>query len=238
MSTSAASELHRYFSDTRNEINNNRRVKAKVAINGGTNPFGEQLNAEGKRISLSSHKEIEISKNLTEDFVLVVKHPMAFTALLPLLKGVFPIYATIRNPLSCILSWNSISAPVSSGRAPQAEARDKVLEEKLSSEPDLTARQVLIADWMFKRYILDLPIRSIIKYEDIISTNGANLSSIVKAKIPADISLQSMNANKLYSRELVTNLTNRLLNHCGAWSAFYSEQDIYNLNKELLNRTD
>ncbi len=234
----AVSELNRYFSETREKILVDGFVGTKVVAGGGSNPFGSVRDTSGKRVSLSRHEMLEVTKKLTSEFTLIIKHPMLITALLPVLKESFPVYATIRNPLANILSWNSVSAPVSIGRVPAAEARDLELKQRLDSESNCINRQLLISDWMFRRYKDELPSRSVIRYEDIVSSDGGSLSVIDGAEIIGGFGLQSKNVNKLYSRDLVAELMEKLTQYPGAWSEFYSNDDVVDLGSELLNRLE
>ena len=60
-------------------------------------------------------------KELTEDFLLVVKHPAAFSAMLPTLSQHYPCFAAVRNPISVLGSWNSVAYPIHRGHIPAAD---------------------------------------------------------------------------------------------------------------------
>jgi hypothetical protein len=62
---------------------------------------------------------IGVGKELDHDFLLVVKDPPMFTALLPVLAQRFP--TVVLNPLAVLASWNSVDVPARGGRVPKAD---------------------------------------------------------------------------------------------------------------------
>ena len=62
------------------------------------------------------------------NFLLVVKQPALFSALLPVLAQRFPCYAVVRNPLSVLASWNSVDHKVREGHSRGAELSTRGLE--------------------------------------------------------------------------------------------------------------
>ena len=95
------------------------------------NPVANKYSDSGLRRRIVIRTEIAINKDLEPDFLLAVKHPAAFTALLDSLVERFPVYATIRNPLSVLSSWNSVALPVQTGHIPAAENLDHKLKQML-----------------------------------------------------------------------------------------------------------
>ena len=106
----------------------------------GDNLFARQKAADGLRPFHATHGAIRFDKPLTSGLQLIIKHPAAFTALLPELAGRFPCYAVIRNPLSALASWNSTKMPVNDGRAPAAEQHDPRLK-RVGSQSSLAKHQ-------------------------------------------------------------------------------------------------
>jgi hypothetical protein len=80
---------------------------------------------DGLRRDDSSYGTVSFTKALTPDFLLVLKHPSAFTALLEL--RTFPSFAIVRNPLAILGSWNSVQMGFRDGHAPIAEQLDPTL---------------------------------------------------------------------------------------------------------------
>lgn len=166
----------------------------------------EYLNTDFKsnsRIDKMEHGEIHFDKQLSESFDLFIKDPTLFTVLLPELINSIPTYAIIRNPLSVFLSWNSVPFKISNGRIPPAEMFDKNLSDKLNNESNLLDRQGIILQWYFNNYLEHLNENSIIKYEEIISTQGRVLSKLGVNATELNIDLLDRNTNILYSRQIV-----------------------------------
>lgn len=85
----------------------------------------------GARKLRASQNEIIFDKDLSDDFLLCIKHNPPFTALLDNLNERYPCYAIFRNPLATMASWNSVALPVSDGHAPAAEVLDTDLSLQL-----------------------------------------------------------------------------------------------------------
>ncbi|MDD2814219.1 MAG: hypothetical protein PHP00_00550 [Thiotrichaceae bacterium] len=171
--------------------------------------------------------EVTIDKTLTEEFTLCIKHPAAFTALLPVLHPYFSCYALIRNPLAILASWNSVQMPMEQGHAPMAEQLDSTLADTLSACPDKWERQLRLLHWFFQQYAQFLPSERIIRYEDIITSEGLCLNSIVPT-IGRNITvLRSKNTQ--YDVDLMQQLAEKLLSSTGSYWDFYQKTDIEKL---------
>ncbi len=107
------------------------------------NPVAGEISSDGLRKGEAILGEIDFAKDLPVNFTLVVKHPSAFAALLPDLAKRFSTFATIRNPVAVLSSWNSVSMPVRDGRAPKGEKMDPELQARLESIPERLDRQVI-----------------------------------------------------------------------------------------------
>src|SRR5205823_4866217 len=161
------------------------------------NPISDQYAAEGLRPALAARGEIRIDKDLDADFLLVIKHPAAFTALLETLLGRYACYAVMRNPLSVLVSWNTIAVPVQQGHAPAAEKLDGKLAQALAAIDDRVGRQLHLLSWFYEKYDRLLPRESILRYEDTVATRGKSLSAITPLAAGLDEALESKNANKV-----------------------------------------
>jgi hypothetical protein len=190
------------------------------------NPFSNERLATGKRRSLVSHGTIQIDKPLTDNFLLVIKHPIAFTAALEQLQEHFPSHAIVRNPLATLASWNSVAVPVADGHAPAAEQLDLRLREELARLTDKTDRQLHLLSWCFEKYGRLLPRSSVIRYEEIIGTGGGALYPITPQAIKLNQPLASKNLNSLYDREGMLRLGEKLLASDGAYWDFYSRESV------------
>jgi hypothetical protein len=117
---------------------------------------------------------VTIDRVLDADFSLVIKHPAAFTALLPLLHSRFDSFATVRHPIAVLLSWAETPFPIADGHAPAAERLDPELADRLGRVEDVEARQIELLCWFFERFRL-LPQGHVLPYEAIIASKGSLL---------------------------------------------------------------
>ena len=201
-------------------------------INAGsvpTNSFAPSNAAGIPRKSICNLSTMNVGKPLREDFTLVIKHPGYFTADLQCLRGRFPCFANIRNPLSVLLSWNTTSIKVHAGRLPMAEAFAPDLRAALDREPDVLFRQIAILDWCFSQYARLLPPENIIRYEDTIATGGKTLSLLAKEAGDLDERLSSENRNTLYDWKTAHPLAEALIKRRGAYLDFYGPEQILGL---------
>lgn len=186
----------------------------------------------GKRIRVLDGRLVQINKKLSNDFSLAIKQPAFFTAILQDLvaSGLFNCFAVVRNPLSVLLSWNSVDMPVSQGRVPAAEAFSPELKQQLDLITDIYDRQIFLLDWFFQQYKSYLPSRHIIFYEETIKSNGKSLGSINPLAYRLNETLSSKNDNHLYSKILKQILLEKLLSKKeGAFWGFYSEEQLVSL---------
>lgn len=185
--------------------------------------------SDGRRGTQTTRDDIVVDKLLSPSFTLCVKHPSGFSALLDLLADRYPCYAIVRNPLSVLASWNSVSFPVSRGHAPAAERVDRQLQLDLAEIEDLHDRQLHLLSWFFSRYRDHLPDNHVIRYEDIVANGGTVLHTIVPAAATLREPLQSQNVNTLYNRDLMRALGHKLLQTDGAYWHYFSRESVEKL---------
>lgn len=181
---------------------------------------------------------IHFKKRLSDEYLLCIKHNAGFTVLLDDLTEYFPCFAVVRNPLSVLASWNGIDFPVRNGHSLAAERIDAVLRRKLSSISDRYERQLHILSWFFEKYDSALPRDHVIYYEDIIMSRGKALEKIFGAAGSFDedlknMSLKSMNLNKLYNKDLMLKLGEKLLKTDGAFWKFYTRASVEQLMMKI-----
>lgn len=227
--TSLIKEIQLFFEQQRRQIFDKKCATSK-STQGGVpdNPMAGVDLITGKRIRVLDGNSINIDKNLEVGFNLLIKQPSFFTAILSDLIEHYPCYAIIRNPLSVLLSWNSVEMPVSQGRAPAAELFDPVLRNLLDSEKDIYNRQIKLLNWFFQQYLNFLPKNAVIYYEKIINTQGKILKCIAKSANTLNSDLQSKNKNPVYPIVLKELLIERLYsntNNDAIWE-FYTKEDI------------
>jgi hypothetical protein len=205
-------------------------VAVSKSVNGAVpdNSVGDRDNA-GSRKQLVNGRTIAIAKPLTKEFTLGIKHPVFFTAMLESVNKYFRCVAVIRNPLSVLLSWNSVTFPVSQGRTPVGEAFDPKLAALLREERDRTSRQLILLAWFYERYLRVLSPQQVIRYEDIVASNGKALAVVMRAASDLNESLSSRNENRLYDPSIKQGIAARLLGSSGAYWEFYSRHDVTQL---------
>jgi ribosome-associated protein YbcJ (S4-like RNA binding protein) len=223
-------EIYRFFMEMRKSILNQRiAISKQVGGKVPDNPVSNRYSESGLRRSIASPSKIAIDKKVSPDFLLVIKHPSAFTATLESLVKRFPCYAVIRNPLSVLTSWNSVSFPVETGHAPAAETLDLQLKKTLSEIEDKIERQLHLLSWFFGKFHRVLPDESILRYEHIVSSGGKALSAITSYALLLNENLENKNKNILYHLDTMKLLGERLLNSKGAYWEFYSKENIESL---------
>ena len=205
-----------------------RQIQGRIPDNN----FGDDKNPDsGLRTNLVSIGTVDINKQLEPNFLLVIKEPGIFTAILKNLVEQFPTFAIIRNPLAVLASWNTVPFHVTKGRTPVARL-DSALAQGLAQIKDRIDRQIYILSWFYEQYRIFLPDPSILRYETIIASGGKALSVIQSQIQMVQHSLKSKNLNPLYDREMMLVLGDKLLKSEGAFWKFYSRESVEILLKE------
>jgi hypothetical protein len=197
------------------------QVKGKVTAD----IFSGQVSSGGTREFKATMGTVSVRQKLSADFTLVMKHNLGFAAIMSVLAPEFSCFGIIRNPLSVLASWRTISTPLSRGHAPVAEMIDLKLAAELSKISDETNRQIHILNWLFDNFSKALPEDRIIRYEDVIASGGDRLKIIVpSAEFSED--LASRNRNPLYDRSSLEQLWNRLRRNDGIYRRYYPIDEI------------
>jgi hypothetical protein len=226
--------IERFCDEQRTSIHECKRAVSKN-VDGAVpdNPFGADRSDAGLRQMVASKSEIVVDKELSQDFMLVIKHPAAFTAVLEGLIKCFPVYAVIRNPLATLASWNSIEVNVHNGYAPAAERLDPNLKAQLAAIDDTLDRQIHLLGWFHEQFRRYLPERSIIRYESVIESGGSALSVVRPEAANLSEPLEIRNTSKLYDYQAMLRIGKRLLNSEGAYWEFYTKESVEHLLSEL-----
>ena len=232
--TAIANVIETFCAETRQSLHEHGYAMSKhVGGHIPDNVAADQVNRSGIRLRHTEHGRVFVEKPLSKDFVLAIKHPVAFSALLETLTQRFECFAIIRNPLATLASWNSLAwLNVGKGHAPIGEKLDPQLRYALAAEPDAIERQLHILEWFYTRFGRILSDRAIIKYEDLIASRGRELAPFFPAAAEFDENLSSKNVNKFYDRALMVDLGERLLRRKGVIWDFYSKSDVENLIAE------
>lgn len=186
----------------------------------------------GLRQSVVEQGQISFNKALSADFTLCIKHNGQFTGMLPSLADRYNISAVIRNPLAVLCSWNTIKFGPRDGRMYAAEKINPELADCLASHGDRYQRQLALLSWFYERYAECLKADQIIRYEDLVSSNGRVLASCVKQAATLDEPLSSSNLS-YHDRKLSAMLASMLLESEGAFWQFYSHQSVVELAEKL-----
>lgn len=194
----------------------------------------DQRQGSGLRVRLAHKGVIEVDKQLSPDFLLVMKHNSAFAGVLDRLVRRLPVYAVVRNPLSILSSWQTVPFPIQRGHANLAERFDPSLAHDLAAIPDRLDRQFHLLSWFFARFIDYLPASAVIRYEDIVASGGAALEVVTAQAAHLQEPLSSRNAASVYDPEQVRRIGERLLDTEGPWWQLYSRDSV----RELLRSFD
>lgn len=178
--------------------------------------------------------EVYFDKELSPDFDLFIKHNAGFSLLMPEIMDVFPCYAMIRNPLAILGSWRSVNVPVSRGRVAKSKKLLPEFHNDIERHIGLLEKQLFILSWYYNQY-KTLPSSHIIRYEDLIQTNGQILSELTSGHYNLGEDLKSKNRNPVYDDDLIIQLGEALLKSDGAYWNFYDKVDVENLLEAYLN---
>jgi hypothetical protein len=226
--------IKRFCDEQRESIHARGRATSKNV--GGSitdNHVGASRSEAGLRQSIASKGEIIIDKQLSQDFMLIIKHPAAFTAVLEGLVKRFPVYAVVRNPLATLAAWSSVAFRVQRGYASAAERLSPDLKAKLAAIDNNLDRQIYLLGWFHGQYRRYLPDQSIIRYESVIESGGRALSIVRPEAKDLNELLESRNTSKLYDYQGMLRIGERLLNSEGAYWEFYTKESVERLLDEL-----
>lgn len=193
------------------------------------NSFGPRSMGVSLRSPLLGRGRIPVGKELSPRFLLIAKDPPMFTAILPALVKRFPCYAIVRNPLAVLASWNSLDSWVREGRFSSVEFYDATLARELTTLKDRYDRQLALLHWWFLRFERCLSPENVVRYEEIVESGGAALSTIVPAAASLNEPLELKNTNPLYDRSEMLRLGKGLLASEGAYWRFYDRVDVEEL---------
>ncbi|MFC4700059.1 sulfotransferase domain-containing protein [Glaciecola siphonariae] len=136
------------------------------------NPIGMEQK-DGKRQSVAQRGEITLSLYKGREFCLVIKQNAFFTAYLQELTAHFDVLSIVRNPIDVLLSWWTVNLPVSRGQLPAGQQHNAALKLALSQQSSTLERQICIYQWFIHQFVQAKT--RIVKYEDIVSSNGMAL---------------------------------------------------------------
>ena len=188
--------------------------------------LSDERDASGMRTPRGERSEIAVDRPASADFTLVIKHPVAFTALLPILTERFDVFAIVRNPLAVLSSWESVPFPPREGRLGLRPEIAPEIAGRLDAIDDRLERQLILLDWFYRSYGSGLPRGRVLRYEEIVATGGAVLAPIAASAQALAVSLQSRNAATVYDRAHMRKAAHRLLDGDGAYWQFYTPAEV------------
>lgn len=191
--------------------------------------FTDTADHEGLRTGLYARGQIHIDKPLSPSFLLVTKHPAAFTALLETLIERFRVYAMVRNPLAVWSSWQTIRFNVRDGHHGAAERIDLQLAATLASIEDRIDRQFHLLTWFYEKFSTLLPEHRVIRYESLVQSRGKALRAITSDASRLDEPLENRNNADIYDRQEMRLLAKRLLSTEGPYWRFYTKESVRQL---------
>ena len=150
------------------EIKRNGKVFDRRSADGAsvTNYFERGLG--GKVCEKFTVMEVSVTVE-GEDFLLGFKHNAHYTGVLSeFADSGIPILAIVRNPVDVILSWRSLTIPITSGRLPAAERFWPEIAEIVQSDSDILQKQVRIYSLFTRRYLEFSGAVNVLRYEDIV----------------------------------------------------------------------
>lgn len=164
---------------------------------------------------------------------LFIKQNAMFAALASQLSRQFKLTAIIRNPVNVFSSWFSVNLPVNKGRIPGGEKFDAALAKQLAMHGEIVDKQVAIYHWFLQQFTnANL---TILKYEDIINSNGCALyhacgictasNETLSAKLSKPIRQADIAVLRTAIQKLDYNLVGK----------FYSKTDIDNAFEQLIS---
>jgi hypothetical protein len=180
----------------------------------------------GLRVPMGERGEISFAAPASRDFTLVIKHPVAFTALLPILLERFAVFAIVRNPVAVLSSWESAPFLQREGRLGLNAAIAPEIAERLEATEDRLERQLTLLGWFFQSYASALPRERVIRYEDVIRTGGAALEPLASSAGGLALPLHSRNAAGVYDRAHMRHVGRLLLERDGPHWLFYTPEEV------------
>jgi hypothetical protein len=181
--------------------------------------------ADGFRVRLVEHGTVPVPRPGVPGFTLVIKHPVVFTALLEHLQRHFPVYAVVRNPLSVLASWDTITAALREGQPKLLDILAPRTARELAETADMLERRVRLLLWFFDSYATLLAPERVVRYEDIVDSGGSALQAVVPAAAGLRVDLVSRNAAAVYDRAQM-HAAARMLRREGAHWRYYTQEDV------------
>lgn len=222
----ALAQVRAFFRDVRSQIIQQHSAPSKVHDGRVPDNLYGEAGGDGRRPLQAHPGLLHVAADLPAGFTLVIKHNAAFAALLPTLAAQFDTFAIVRNPLAIIASWQSVELPVQQGHVPAGERLDPALAGRLQANPDVLERQLLVLDWFFRQFQAHLPSTHVLRYEDIVASQGSLLFSRVGVLGDADPTLHAHDPLARCDATTIARLHRAVRAFPGAWQHWYAPDAI------------
>ena len=198
------SVLKAYFAHMRQGISKTHTIPQHELAGSDDNMFLSETAVGRKSAKTGRLLSVEVQDNLSPSFVLGLKNLNVFALLLSDLEAHFDCCAVVRNPLATLASWHTLDHPVRDGRIVAAVQINAPLARRLAGIGNSRSRRLALLDWYHQRFTEVLGTDRIIRYEDILATNGRSLHTTFPSasNLPCllDQPLQDHNRNPIYGR--------------------------------------
>lgn len=154
----------------------------------------------GGRKKVIQRSVVHFDQSFQPGFKLFVKHNAVFTLLLKDLQSDYSCFAMVRNPLALLGSWSTVDVPVSRGKIRYLALLDPKGQRALEQRQGLLNKQLYLLNYYFKIYST-LPEDQVLRYEDLIGTNGKMLANIMEQPYHPKTSLSGKNKSNFYPRD-------------------------------------
>ena len=226
--TEACDNIVRFLAEARRSISE-RQVAVSRHVGGRVlgQKVSDDRDADGVRLKLAEFGEISVDKDLSPDFLLVIKQTSGFIALLDELVSRFEVYALVRNPLAILVSWQTLPFHPGDGHVRLGEGIDWELRDRLATIDDRIDRQFEILRWYFARINRAVDSGRIMRYEDLVDSPSRTLGAVTQRAGDLDVKMENRNRRPdSGTDEVAASLGARLLRADGPWWEHYSEDDV------------
>lgn len=210
------------------------KTMCTTGVHGLDNHYDSSVLATGLRERVVTSGMIRPDKQLAQNFRLVVKHTIPFTAMLDDLRARYPICAIIRNPVAVLGSWNTINASYRDGLPPSYAAHlCGDMPWLIKAVRDRVERQVVLLSWHLERYLPLLREGRVIRYEDVIESQGRVLAIVSAGAGRLSADLENQNLVRRLPAETIEHIRMSLHRLGGPIWDFYDRRDTDRLTSEL-----
>lgn len=218
--------IEAFFESQRHSAVTEGVVESKVVEGRDVDNYVERRDDAGLRVDVAERGRMALDRPVTDAVQIVIKDLSLSTAVLPDLRQRFAVTALVRNPVAVLASWETVDMPFRDGHAPHAEWFSPDLARRLAVD-DRRERQLRLLDWWFEQLTTHLPPEHVLRYEDVVATDGRALEVVVTGAKDLDEDLSSRNANEAYATVDIDELVDAVLaRDDAAWWAHYGRDEV------------